>query len=256
MIKKLFKISDKEAKASLKVIKNYFWKINWIKTIFFNFKVLPFKQAIKIPIILSYNVKIKSPGKIIIHNKVFPGQISIGVIRLNTLEDNSYKILFNNWGTIHFNGRFKLHPGVRFLVSENATCSFGARVGIGACSKMVCSKSISIGDDTRISWNCQVFDTDFHFLSNVIKSKVYPRKKAIIIGNNVFIGNSSTISKGTHITNGSVISCCSKVNGSFEEQGDNLLISGNPAKVVNIGFNMSNGWFPEIENMISLSINE
>lgn len=41
----------------------------------------------------------------------------------------------------------------------------------------------------------QIFDTDFHFLRNVLKSKIYKRKKPVIIGDNVFIGNSSTIGK-------------------------------------------------------------
>ena len=108
MVKKLiksifFKNKDYEEICCLQNIKRYFWQINWFKTIWFNFKALPFKKAIKLPFIISYNCKINNIGLIVLKNKIFPGMISIGVVKINSLETNEDKVIFTNYGKIIFN---------------------------------------------------------------------------------------------------------------------------------------------------------
>ena len=49
------------------------------KTIYINFKYLKFKDAIKLPILVSYNVKLaKTRGTILIKSKIKFGMIQIG----------------------------------------------------------------------------------------------------------------------------------------------------------------------------------
>lgn len=252
----LFKKKDYEEICCLQNIKNYFWKINWLKTIWFNFIALPLNKAIKLPFIISYNCKINNIGKIVLNNKIFPGMISIGVVRIDSLETNEYKIIFSNYGKIIFNGIVKFHPGVKICVTRDSILSLGKRNSFGANSKIVSQCAISIGDDFSISWNGQIFDTDFHFLKNVLKSKTYKRKKPVIIGDNVFIGNSSTIGKGTKLPSGCVVSCCSKVSGDYSEEGVNLLIGGNPAKVLSKGFEMGKTWCSKDEYKDSIALDE
>ena len=74
------------------------------------------------------------------------------------------------------------------------------------------------------------------------------------IGNDVFVGNGSTISKGTIIPNGCVISCISKVSGDFTKHGEHLLISGNPATVVKTGIGITNGWYLREEYEVALKV--
>lgn len=252
----LLKNKDYEEICCLQNIKKYFWHINWLKTIWFNIKVLPLNQAIKFPFIISYNCKINNIGKIILKNKIYPGMISIGVVKIDSCESNDDKIIFTNYGEIFFNGRAKFHPGAKICVNSNSILSFGARNSVGCNTKIISQCVITIGDDFSISWDGQIFDTDFHFLRNVLKSKIYKRKKPVIIGDNVFIGNSSTIGKGTKIPSGSVVSCCSKVSGDYSKEGDNLLIGGNPATILSKGFEMGNPWFPEKENEDSIFLDE
>ena len=202
------------------------------------------------------NVKIKNVGKVLFTNDIYTGMVSIGVIRIDALETNQFPTIFNNKGTFLISGALKMHPGSCLFVASNASLSTGNHVGFGANTKVVCCKSIIIGDDVRFSWNCQLFDTDFHFLYNIEKKKHYKRLKEIVIGNNVFIGNGSTIGKGTIIPNGCVISCISKVSGDYTNDGENLLLIGNPAKIIKKGVNMGNSWFPEIENEIAKMLKE
>jgi acetyltransferase-like isoleucine patch superfamily enzyme len=250
-VKKFFKGIEKEHYSSLQVIKKSFWEINWIKTIWFNFMALPFKQAIKIPFIIGYNVKIQSIGKIILHKKCYTGMISLGVMKIPMWESNSVQLMFTNHGTVFFSGRAKFHPGVKLSISQNALLILGERNSIGYNSRIVVQHTISIGDDFRISWDGQIFDTDFHFLRKIESDRIYTRKKPVIIGDNVWAGNRVSIGKGTIIPNGSVISCCTKVSGDLSNEGENLLIVGNPGKVVSKGYLMGNSWFPQEENRIA-----
>lgn len=254
--RKYFQQLNYDQKESLRVIKNSFWKINWLKTLWLNFKVLPFKSAIKCPIVVAYNTKIKNIGKIIFTNKIYPAMVSLGVIRISAFETTANPIIFNNRGTLEIGGRFKVHPGSVLAIVPGATIKIGNHVGFGANTKVVCRKAIKIGNDVRISWNCQVLDSDFHFLYNVEKDKYYQRTKEIIIGNNIFVGNGCTIGKGTIIPDGCVISCISKVCGDYTNEGENLLFMGNPAKIIKKGVNISNGWYPEKEKEIAKQINE
>ncbi len=243
-------------RLGLGTMKYRFFEINWLKTFWFNFKALPLKQALRVPILLSWNVKVHSVGRITILGPITPGLISIGVIKIDPWETNSDQIIFSNEGRITFGGRTKIHPGVRLAVLPNAELTLGDRVLFGCKSRIVCSRSITLGHDVRFSWEGQIFDTDFHFLTNLKTGHVSHRQRPVVIGDNVFIGNRCTIGKGTVIPNGSVVSCCSKVSGDHSAEGENLLFVGNPAQVVGSGYSMGNSWFPESELELAQQMGE
>lgn len=250
-LKNIIKGLSYDELCSLRMIKIHFWYINWIKTIWFNFKALPFKKAIKIPFVISYNTTIKNIGKIELSEEIHTGMISLGVSRVPGIDSNLNKIFFCNNGTLKIKGNLHIHSGVLILISDKATVELGERVKFGCKTRIICRNSIVVGNDFRMSWEGQMFDTDFHFLYNIEKDTYYPRNKPIIIGDNVFVGNRCTIGKGTVIPSGSVISCVSKISGDFLDDGENLLLSGNPAKVIKKGVNMGNSWFLEREHEIS-----
>lgn len=77
--------------SAFKNFKRFFWQINWLKTLYYNFKWVKFSDAIKLPIIIGYNVRIRQTGKITFKNKPIPAQISIGVERINGWEDSSQR---------------------------------------------------------------------------------------------------------------------------------------------------------------------
>lgn len=245
-----------ERRCGLGTIKGHFFHINWPKTLWFNFRALPFRLAIRVPILISWNVKVRSVGRITISDPVTPGMISIGVIKIDPWETNSSdQIIFSNQGSIHFGGRTKIHPGVRIAVFPGAQLTLGERVLFGCKNRIICTRSITFGHDVRFSWEGQCFDTDFHYLTNLNTGHISQRQRPVVIGDDVFIGNRCTIGKGTHLPNGSVVSCCSKVSGDFSSEGPNLLLVGNPAKVVGHGFSMGNSWFPEREDEITARLN-
>ena len=203
----------------LRLLKEYY-NVNYLKTLYFNFYSLPLHQAFKFPFIIGKHVKIRNIGDIRIEGDIFPGMISIGNIYIRAWEDNKEDyFIFNNRGIIIFKGRVKFYPATKLFVSGKL--EFGGDNNIGSRTHLLCYNSIRLGFNSGCSWDCSIIDTNFH-----------------PFGDNVFIGNHSAISMNTVIPNGCVISNYSKVSGSFRREGENLLISGNPAVVIDKGFQM------------------
>lgn len=88
---------------------------------------------------------------------------------------------------------------------------------------------ISIGNDVTIAGGVTFLTHD-----NSV-SKIFPNMSLLVgrikIGNNVFIGAGSIILPGVHIGSGTIVGAGSVVTKSF---GDNLVIGGNPAKVIRV----------------------
>ncbi|MEI6285442.1 MAG: DapH/DapD/GlmU-related protein [Bacillota bacterium] len=99
-------------------------------------------------------------------------------------------------------------------------------------------KNVKIGRDCQIASATFITDTDFHPVDPVERLKQVTKKpfnldtvnkKEVIIGDNVWIGWGAIILKGVEIGNNSIVAAGSVVTGKFP---DNVIIAGNPAKVV------------------------
>jgi acetyltransferase-like isoleucine patch superfamily enzyme len=93
--------------------------------------------------------------------------------------------------------------------------------------------SITIGRNTDIGSGCKIIDNDFHPLPysqrNPEEQLDKVKRKAITIGEGCFIGANSIILKGTKLGKNVVVGAGSVVSGIFP---DNVIIAGNPAKVI------------------------
>lgn len=219
------------------VLVTEFFHINILKTVYFNLRALPLSQAYKLPFIIGYHVRIKKIGKIKIECPVNLAMISLGVINIPHWEDRSEGILiFNNHGSIIFKGMVKFYPASKLFVEGEVV--FSGNNNIGSRTLMVSYKNIQIGYNTGCSWDCEITDTNFHPLKDIVGDRFVKQEGKIVIGDNVFIGNHTNIAKNTNIPNGCVISSWSNVSGNFKREGDNLLISGNPARIIDKGYQM------------------
>lgn len=107
----------------------------------------------------------------------------------------------------------------------------GANTGISG-STIYAMDRIDIGRDVLIGGNCKIIDNDFHPLRAEQRNpqKVEDiKKRPIVIGDGCFIGANSIILKGTTLGKNCVVGAGSVVCGSFP---DNVIIAGNPAKIV------------------------
>src|SRR5574344_485775 len=127
-----------------------FFRDSWLlwnlpKTFWFNFHYLPIKQAIKLPIWLRKPHFVKCGGKIIIES----GSIKTGMIRLGTYGVSIYPdsgIIFENRGTIIFNGHGSIGNFSGISVGGGGILKIGSDVTMSAAIKLVCYDRVTIED--------------------------------------------------------------------------------------------------------------
>lgn len=200
-----------------------------IKTIIFNFKVLPFRQAIRLPIfIYSKTIFRNLSGNIIIDcESVYPNMIKLGADWWYPATSKP-QVMWSIYGTLIFNGPISFPQGTYIHVARNGVLQFGGKgTFIGTNTKIMCFDHIEIGDKAEITWDCQIYDTSFHYVDT--DEKIERLTAPIKIGNNVWIGNNTTITKGVRIPDYSIIASHSLVNKSLERYGEHCLFAGCPA---------------------------
>ena len=212
-------------------------KINILKTIRLNFKLLPFVQAVKLPIILLGRMDIdKCKGKIILTGPIKTGIVRVGCYH-SLLYGNRGSLVkrFSIYGSLFMqcDNPFYINNGAKIVVKEGGKLSIGGDCHFNAESVVVCTKEITFGNRVRVSWQCQVFDTNFHQLSvNGCLSNI---EKPVRIGSDVWIGNRVTINAGAVIPNRCVVASNSLVNKDLSQFGETSLFGGIPAKFIKNG---------------------
>jgi acetyltransferase-like isoleucine patch superfamily enzyme len=124
-----------------------------------------------------------------------------------------------------------LYQRTIIVARNNAKITIGKSVGIAAAT-IYAMKEIIIGDHAMIGPNTKIFDTDFHPVDPKARLSADDSRisvKPVVIGSNVFIGCNCIILKGSRIGDNSVVGAGSVVSGQFP---DNVLIAGNPARVI------------------------
>lgn len=213
--------------------------ISIFKTLYFNFKAFPFRKAIRFPFLVGRKVKIRNIGKIVVTTNIETAMFTLGVFYNKNWESTKDHItIFGNRGTLQLDGFWNAYIGSKIYISKDASITFKGYNNIGYNSKIICFESIEFGRDTSTSWDCEIFDTNFHNLKDMVSKKILKKTSPVRFGDGVFIGNNTSIHQGTKIPNYCVISSFSRVSGSFTKEGENLLILGNPAKVVDKGYKM------------------
>lgn len=199
------------------------------KSIIINFKYLQFKQAIKLPILLSKDVIIKKmSGKISLGKEEF-GVVKIGFGDIGIFDKKRSKSILKIEGSIEFCGNADIGHGSKINVNKNAKLILGNNFKISAESEIICSKSISIGHDCLMSWNCLVMDTDFHKIIDN-DGNIINYDEEIIIGNNVWIACRNTILKGVNIKSNNIIAANSTICRNIS--GENQIIGGNDCRIL------------------------
>jgi len=153
----------------------------WIPSIIFNFHYLPFKQAIKLPVLIRKPNFRKMGGKVIIEsNTVYRGMIHLGFNRVNIFPDNGISWL--NEGTIIFRGKTDIGSDSYLVVRKTGHVDFGDDFKVQAGLKLISCIGIEFGQGTRLGWQVIVMDTNFHPLYDMEKERFKKAYGKIKIG--------------------------------------------------------------------------
>ncbi len=210
--------------------------LNVISTVYLNFRLCDFKDALKFPLFFYGRVYLDCTlGKFIFPNGAQRGAVRFGMIRGHfqapkgrvflCLKKNS-KIIIESYCSFSIDTTLRL--------TEGAVLKMGESVRIGDAVKIMCENEISIGAGTEITFESQVIDTNFHYMVNKTSGKILKKNKPIKIGCRNWIGNHTTIMKGTLTPDDCIIASNSLLNKDYGSQS-NVMIAGTPAKIIGGG---------------------
>lgn len=202
------------------------------KTIYFNFKTLPLKDAIKLPFYISHKYKLLLPKN---SKNIFVFETPIKRFNVRFANGGSSDIIPNKYGLIQIKSGAKIYLKDDIQFSAGCALRVQGELKLGGhfsanrnCS-ISCVKSIMFGDDCLLAFEVFIRDSDGHKIINDSKEKLSVEQ--VFIGNHVWICGKTSILKGAFIPNNSVIGYGSIVTKKFLDS--NTLLAGIPAKIIN-----------------------
>lgn len=130
----------------------------------------------------------------------------------------------------------------RLISASRGDITMGDYAHIGYNSRILCVNRVAIGKYTVIAEHVTISDNNNHPVNPEYRLKMgqtphgsdmrqlkYSENAPIIIGENVWIGNSVRINKGVTIGDNSIIAACSVVT---KDVPINCIAAGNPARIV------------------------
>lgn len=212
-----------------------FFRTSWVKSLYFNFLMLPFRQAIHLPIILTrYTYFYSLPGKIVLKEKPRFGMIRMGYLGEDHITPKDTRTLLQIEGVWETEGNVHFGCGVILRIEKDATFVTEHNVRISNRSKIICYDSIHIGPDTRIAWDCQLIDTSFHYMRNIDDRSIIPLTAPVKIGAHNWIGNRCNIMKGAVLPDYTIVASGSLCNKKYDIP-EYSLMAGSPSKLIKTG---------------------
>jgi acetyltransferase-like isoleucine patch superfamily enzyme len=162
-------------------------------------------------------------------------------IGANSLVNGRIFIKNSFTGEIKIGENFKANSGIhcnpiggdselKFVTNGSGSIQIGDDVGISN-SALVSWSAIQIKNKVYIGGGCKIWDTNFHSINPEIRTERDDEVNSspITIEDKVFIGGGTTILKGVHIGENSIIAAMSVVTKSIPA---NEIWGGNPAKKI------------------------
>lgn len=207
-------------------------KLNIIYTIFLNFKFLPFKQAVYLPLFVYGGIKLYAlSGKIVLRSET----IKLGMIHIGKdLDHNPVSVLpikLVIYDELIFTGPALISGGSTITVWRGKII-FGKNVLIGSGCQIKAVEHVSIGDNSIITSLCTVMDTNVHYVKNTDSDNIYKNSSPIHIGKNCWVNSNTVISKGAYLSDNCIVGRNSIYNLSSKICVKNSFYAGIPAKLI------------------------
>lgn len=222
----------------------FYYRINWTKTLYFNFKKFPFNTAKKLPVYFYGKVKFQSiRGNVIIEGTIKRGMIGFGQqYESSSCSKGTAEIFIE--GVIKFKGYIQFGKDYFVYVASKGYLEMGHMSSLGSNGKIICYNSIVLGNFARIGFESQLMDSNFHQMIDTVTGEHFPITNPINIGSYNYIGNRVSIMPKTKTPNYCSIASNSLCNDDFSKYGENVLIGGLPARMLKI--NITRDWKHEV----------
>lgn len=201
-----------------------------ISTIYFNFHYLPFKQAIKLPILLYKPHLLSMKGKIKIESPISFGMITMGFHACSLYANNGITYE-NNGGCIIFKGKTNIGNDCYISLGKKAQIVVGNDFIANAGLKLVSYRSIVFGESTRLGWGTLIMDTNFHPLYDMKKKKFKTASGSIEIGDYNWFGTQCRIMHSVKTPHRCIFGMNSTITRNSEMKSY-CIMGGNPIKIL------------------------
>ena len=163
-----------------------------LPSVYFCLKYLPFRQAIKLPILIYKPRFLQLKGSVMLESeKVHFGMIKLGFFTSALYPDAD--ITIRNEGEIIFKGKCRIGNDCYVICGKHGRIEFGEGFTVTAGLKLVSECGITFGKDTWIGWGGLVIDTNFHPLYDTEKKAFRKAFGKIRIGDNNWFGTGCVI---------------------------------------------------------------
>ncbi|MCR5376630.1 MAG: hypothetical protein K6E71_07780 [Lachnospiraceae bacterium] len=186
------------------------------KTIRFNFHYFGLKGVFRPRVLVARNVRLVKLGGSVEASKTPVAGIKIGFGTIGIIDETCQRSVLEINGKIVFEGRCTLGVNTRIVVGKDGELEFGSNAVMNGGSSVICYRSVRVGEEALVSWECLIMDTDFHSIY-ASDGKCINENEPIVIGSHVWIGCRTAIHKGAVIPSNCVIASCSKITGVLEQ---------------------------------------
>jgi acetyltransferase-like isoleucine patch superfamily enzyme len=206
--------------------------VNWVKTYYFNYKKFPYSVAKKLPVLFYGSIKFSNiKGEFIIDGPISRGVIGFGrSFEFPTTSKGIAELSLQ--GTFVCKGNVQIGKDVCLQIAEGAHFEMGHFSVLGSEIKVICKEKIVIGEFVRIGYQTQLIDTTIHRMIDINSNNKLPMTAPIILNDYNWVGNRTTIMKGTITPKQCIIASNSLCNKDYRALGENILIGGIPSKLL------------------------
>lgn len=167
----------------------YFFRLirSLVPSLIFCFHYLPFRQAVKLPILVYKPHFLNLKGKLRIEcDSIYCGMIRLGFLGAKAFPDTG--VSWSNEGEIIFKGKCFIGANSFVVCGPQGRIEFGDDFRVGTSLHLVSMCGITFGLKTRIGWEAIIMDTNFHPLYDMEKQHFKRAFGPIKIGDYNWIG--------------------------------------------------------------------
>ncbi len=207
------------------------FRTNWPATLKLNFRLLPWRQACRLPIVAEgpLRIEIGEGARVVLPDDAGRGAIVLGS-RHETYKAGAGKGQCSIFGTWDAKGKIRIGLDSCLYIHRGATLTTGGDIYIARDSQIECAERVTIGDNV-LAGEIYICDSAGHPVMH--GNDLQPMTKPITIGKGCYFGFRTTVLRGAaippHCVIGSGAVCTSDFVKAHPE--GHLLLTGVPAEV-------------------------
>ena len=209
--------------------------MNLLCTLYLNLRLLPFRQAIRLPIVVEGPLRLElgSEARLILPDGAGRGTVVLGS-RHETYKVGAGKTQFSLFGTWQVQGAVHIGLDSCLYIHRGATFTTGCDVYIARDSQIECAESITVGHRVLMG-EVYLCDTAAHPVLHC--GKLQPMTRPIHIGDGCYFGYRTMVLRGAILPSHCVVgsgAVCTRDYCQDHPEG-HLLLTGVPAQVKETG---------------------